>query len=261
MISSLTKRYGGYRAIEVRVPGKPPATDPAASAKPSHSLDKQKLSLKQMINDAFSKEDVGKFPGMFQLPCLTLKFADALQAKQHAQKVAKKLGVQNGLIFLPGQEEKNYEDSDMGPEFHQRRYFYYLSGAGFPGCSVTYDIARDHLILWVPYMDPRNVLWYGRTPSIDDCREISAVDDVRYISGLDRFLYTALSPGSTLFVLHPEQTPKLESTKGVVHIDTVKLRPAIDAARVIKTEYEVAMIRRANAISVGFYLYFPLCLS
>ncbi|KAK4456088.1 xaa-pro dipeptidase [Podospora aff. communis PSN243] len=137
----------------------------------------------------------------------------------------------------------------MGPKFHQRRYFYYLSGASFPGCSVTYDIARDHLILWIPYVDPRNVLWYGKSPSTDDCRAISTVDDVRYISGLDKFLYTALVPGSTLFVLHPEQKPKLESTKGVVNIDTVKLRPAMDAARVIKTDYEVAMIRRANAIS------------
>jgi Xaa-Pro dipeptidase len=99
-------------------------------------------------------------------------------------------------------------------------------------------------------VDPRNVLWYGKTPSVEDCRSVSAVDDVRYVSGLEKFIYTALSPGSTLFVLHPEQTPKLSSTKGVVHIDTVRLKPAMDAARVVKTDYEVAMIRRANAISV-----------
>ncbi|KAK0646484.1 peptidase M24, structural domain-containing protein [Cercophora newfieldiana] len=247
-------------AIEVKVPGKPAAPVPApkqtpmptpppprhaskplwqqsqcplAPLKPSAN-EKAKLNLKNMIQAEFDKDLIGKYP-----------------AKQHAQKVAKKLGVQSGLIFLPGQEEKNYEDSDMGPQFHQRRYFYYISGAAFPGASVTYDIARDHLILWITYVDPRNVLWYGRPLSADQCRAISNVDDVRYSSGLDKFLYTALSPGSTLFVLHPEQTPKLESTKGVVHIDTVKLRPAMDAARVVKTNYEIAMIRRANAISSG----------
>lgn len=127
--------------------------------------------------------------------------------------------------------------------------FYYLSGADFPGCSVTYDIARDHLVLWIPYTDPRDVLWYGKTPTIEETRAISQVDDVRLITSLDRFLYTSLTPGSTLFILHSEQAPKLESTKGVVHIDTVRLKPAMDAARVIKTDYEIEMIRRANAVS------------
>src|SRR4051812_23211313 len=114
---------------------------------------------------------------------------------------------QNGLIFLPGQLEKNYEDSDMSFEFRQRRYFFYLSGISFPGCYVTYDIARDHLILWIPYIDPRNILWYGRGPSIAECKAATNVDDVRYASTLDRYLYAALSPGSTLFVLNPDQRP------------------------------------------------------
>ena len=42
-------------------------------------------------------------------------------AKSHARKVAKELGVKSGIIYLLGQEEKLYEDSDMGPEFRQRR--------------------------------------------------------------------------------------------------------------------------------------------
>ncbi len=42
-------------------------------------------------------------------------------AKTHARKVAKELGVKYGLIYLPGQEDKLYEDSDMGPAFRQRR--------------------------------------------------------------------------------------------------------------------------------------------
>ncbi len=95
------------------------------------------------------------------------------------------------------------------------------------------------------------MLWYGTTPSIEETKARVDVDDVRHINGLDRFLYLALGPGSTLFVLHPEQTPKLQSTKGALHIDTARLRPAMDSARVVKTDYEVAMIRRANAVSSG----------
>jgi len=121
----------------------------------------------------------------------------------------------------------------------------------FAGCSITYDVARDSLVLWIPYTDPRNILWYGSTPGLNECKAASVVDDVRYSSGLNRFLYSTLAPGSTLFVLHPNQTPMLDNTRGVVQIDTVRLRPAMDAARVIKTDYEVAMIRRANAVSVS----------
>ncbi|KAK0711272.1 peptidase M24, structural domain-containing protein [Lasiosphaeris hirsuta] len=210
--------------IEVKVPPKvsalPPTPAPAAPR------------VRPILNDAWLHDKVGKYP-----------------AKTHAQKVAKELGVQSGLIFLPGQDDKNYEDSDMGPGFRQRRYFYYLSGANFAGCSVTYDIARDHVILWIPYTDPRNVLWFGTTPSIEETKAASSVDDVRFVAGLERFLYTTLAPGSTVFVLHADQAPQLENTKGVVHIDTVKLKPSMDAARVIKTDFEIEMIRRANVVS------------
>jgi hypothetical protein len=44
-------------------------------------------------------------------------------AKTHVRKAAKELDVQTGYIYLPGQEEKLYEDSDMGPEFRQRRQY------------------------------------------------------------------------------------------------------------------------------------------
>lgn len=44
-------------------------------------------------------------------------------AKTHARKVAKELGAKSGIIYLPGQEEKFYEDSDMGPDFRQRRQY------------------------------------------------------------------------------------------------------------------------------------------
>jgi hypothetical protein len=78
-----------------------------------------------MMETAFGKDATGKYPGMLVL-CFIGSVSGGLmmfQAKMHAQKVAKKLEAPSGLIFLPGQEETSYEDSDMGPEFHQRRYF------------------------------------------------------------------------------------------------------------------------------------------
>ncbi|KAK1633707.1 putative Xaa-Pro aminopeptidase [Colletotrichum phormii] len=144
----------------------------------------------------------------------------------------------------------------MGPAFRQRRYFYYLSGANFADCAVTYELASDRLILWIPYVEPRQVLWFGSTPGIAECLKQLDVDDVRYTTQLSKFLYRHLTPGSTLYVLHADQVPPLLhgdllQTAAEVRVDTTSLQPAADQARVVKTEYEVAMIRKAAAVSAA----------
>ncbi|EON98068.1 putative xaa-pro dipeptidase protein [Phaeoacremonium minimum UCRPA7] len=172
-------------------------------------------------------------------------------AKQHARKVVKELGFSTGLIYLPGEPTRAFEDSDVEVPFRQRRYFYYLSGANFPGCAVTYDIGNDLLTLWIPYVDPTQKLWHGSTPSIKDCLTSYEVDQVQYIANLEKYLYLTLGPTSIMYVLNANQgpPPRTRPGRGPLHIDTNKLRPAIDAARVVKSDYEVAMIRKANAVS------------
>jgi hypothetical protein len=59
---------------------------------------------------------------------LSILETDENSAKQHARRVQEKLGVEEGLIFLPGQTARNNEDSDMPAPFRQRRYFYYMTG-------------------------------------------------------------------------------------------------------------------------------------
>ncbi|CAI4217575.1 unnamed protein product [Parascedosporium putredinis] len=177
-------------------------------------------------------------------------------AKLHARKVAAELSsqheVSSGLIYLSGEPSLTYEDSDQAPPFRQRRYFYYLSGANFADCAVTYDIKTDHLVLWIPYIEPRKVLWYGFTPGPEECRAKSDVDDVRYIDGMKEYIAQRLLYGSadTLYLLHANHAPPLSAdTRPKVRIDASSLRPCMDAARVVKSDYEVAMIRKANAVS------------
>ncbi|KAI1184440.1 peptidase M24, structural domain-containing protein [Nemania serpens] len=173
-------------------------------------------------------------------------------AKAHARKVAKALGSQDGIIYLPGQWDTNWEDSDQGPPFRQRRYFYYLTGADFPGCSVTYDIEADKLTLWIPYTPPATILWFGTTPSPEDCLARSDVHDVRYTSLLSEYLTSRLAKVKTLYVLRSSQMPKFAEFDGLkprLFIDTTSLQPVMDEARVIKCDYEIDMIRKANAVS------------
>ncbi|KAI1384698.1 metallopeptidase family M24-domain-containing protein [Hypoxylon trugodes] len=173
-------------------------------------------------------------------------------AKQHARKVAKELGTDNGLIYLPGQLESTWEDSDQGPPFRQRRYFYYLTGADFPGCSVTYDIAADKLTLWVPFTPPATVLWFGNTPSPEECLTKCDVHDVKYTGELPAYLTARLSTVKTLYALRPSQLPKFDGFDRLrpnIRVDVSSLQPAMDEARLIKSEYEVAMIRKAGDVS------------
>ncbi|KAI1861343.1 uncharacterized protein JN550_010873 [Neoarthrinium moseri] len=173
-------------------------------------------------------------------------------AREHAKKVAKELGVENGIIYLPGKLEQNWEDSDMGPPFRQRRYFYYLSGADFSGCAVTYDIGADNLILWIPYSPPQTVLWFGTTPSPAECLENSDLDGVKYIAELPKYLVPTLALVESLYVLRESQLPRFksfETLKPHVKIDTTSLLPAISEARVIKTDHEIALIRKAVDVS------------
>ncbi|OTB04935.1 hypothetical protein M426DRAFT_11029 [Hypoxylon sp. CI-4A] len=173
-------------------------------------------------------------------------------AKEHARKVAQELGTETGLIYLPGQLESTWEDSDQGPPFRQRRYFYYLTGADFPGCSVTYDIAADKLTLWVPFTPPATILWFGNTPSPDDCLRRSDIHEVKYVNELAGYLSSRLTTVKKLYALRPSQLPKFdgfEQIRSSIKIDVTSLQPAMDEARLLKSEYEVAMIRQANNVS------------
>ncbi|KAL1898799.1 hypothetical protein Sste5346_003206 [Sporothrix stenoceras] len=203
-------------------------------------------------------------------------------AKTHARKVAKELGVKDGLIYLPGLPTQIYEDSDMGPAFRQRRYFYYIAGADFENCAVTYDLATDNLVLWVSYIDPRQVLWYGTSPGPKECLAKTDLDEVRYTKDLDAFLRKRLdldaadvvrvdasigssfcrdktsrssssSSKTTLYVLHADQIPDILKDEPAaarsLEVDAFSLLPAMDHARVVKTPYEIDLIRKANDVS------------
>lgn len=85
------------------------------------------------------------------------------------------------------------------------------------------------------------------------------VDDVRYINDLPKFFNTHINPKTTLYVLHEKQTPQYlhedsmasywPGQKKPGHVNHSLLKPAMDRARVIKDEYEIALIRKANNIS------------
>ena len=110
-------------------------------------------------------------------------------AKLHARSVAKWLGTKKGLIYLEGLPSIEYEDSDQPVYFRQRRYFYYLTGINFPDCTVTYNIQRDQLRLWIPpERTGRDVIYNGSTPTPEEIHAKYDFDHVNRCGSLEGYL-------------------------------------------------------------------------
>jgi Xaa-Pro dipeptidase len=201
--------------------------------------------------------------------------SDLSIAKLHAQNVAKCLEVSQGLIYLPGKASEEYEDSDQPVFFRQRRYFYYLSGLDNPDCYVTYDIEKDELIAWIPGPNTGiNVIFNGSNPSTDEISEKYEFDEVKTVKYLRYYIEDFdTSKGAKIYVLGSKTQAPFESPLGLaprprteslnrqsmvywrgLNIDTVHLKPAMNACRVIKTPYEIRMIRKANEISTEAHI-------
>ncbi|KAJ5819265.1 hypothetical protein N7474_004856 [Penicillium riverlandense] len=175
---------------------------------------------------------------------------DKYPAKQHARNTARKLGVSSGLIFLAGEPTINWRDSDQGRPFRQRRYFYYLCGVDEPDCSLTYDIESDILTLYVPDFDLHRAIWMGPTLSREEAQDRYDVDHVRYQASLKGELESWLDSrgkDSLLYLLHESEKPEGLSVESP--LDVKQLLPAMDAARGVKDDYEIRMIRQANKVS------------
>ncbi|KAK5128927.1 hypothetical protein LTR85_000260 [Meristemomyces frigidus] len=207
---------------------------------------------------------------------------DRYPSKSHAQRLAAKLSVSQGLIVLAATPPTTYPDSDQPVPFRQDRYFFYLTGCNEPGCYVTYDIGKDILTLWLPAIDESRVVWTGRGSTVDEALERYDVDRARYIKADGkvgwrhclgrRSLVDAdagpceerLSVAEAIAVVYTDRVWTVPFFgKGARNRRTVmanitglierreKLRRAMDACRVIKDEHEIDLIRRANEITAA----------
>ncbi|KAF3937737.1 hypothetical protein ABW19_dt0203498 [Dactylella cylindrospora] len=166
-------------------------------------------------------------------------------AKAHARAVAKYLSLTSGTIYLESQKSRLEEDKDQEAPFHQRRYFYYLSGCALPNCYLTYDVAKDFLTLYIPPIDPEEVMWSGLPLDVEGGLEKYDVDLVKYSNELEADL-----AGEVLAIPNQISEPIALKKGGLAVVKAVQdLKDAIDECRVYKDEYEAALIKHANEIS------------
>lgn len=119
-----------------------------------------------------------------------------------------------------------------------------------PDCALAYDVGLDVLTLYVPDFDLHRAIWMGPTLSRDEAQDRYDVDRVRYQSSLRAELESWLSErvqNSLLYIIHDSEKPA--GLPEELPLDSNQLMSAMDAARGIKDEYEIRMIRQANKVS------------
>lgn len=176
-------------------------------------------------------------------------------AKRHAQRVAdyirSKVPGASGVLYLEGRATKLLEDNDEAEPFRQRRYFYYLTGCPLADCHYMYDLDADKSTLFIPPIDPDSVIWSGLPVSVDEAKHRWDVDDVKYTSDVNATLAhvgSSKPKGSSVFAIANQVSDKV----AFLEFDNKNfsiLKEAIEVTRVVKDEYELAIMAKANEIS------------
>ena len=136
----------------------------------------------------------------------------------------------------------------------QRRYFFYLSGCELPDSYLTYEIANDKLTLFIPPVEPDHVIWSGLPMSSDEAKAKYDIDDCQTTNDVNAYLAsTSESAQSTIYAI-PEQVSDHITFLSYKEKELSQLKPAIEECRVTKTDYEIALIRKANAISTAAHI-------
>lgn len=141
------------------------------------------------------------------------------------------------------------EDNDQEMHFRQRRYFYYLSGCELPDSYLTYDMSRQELTLFIPPVDPDEVVWSGLPLMPEEAMKKYDVDQVLPSNQVNAFLAdsSALSQ-STIYAI-PHQIADHITFLSFNDKELSLLKTAIEVRRAVKDIYELALLQQANNIS------------
>ena len=106
----------------------------------------------------------------------------------------------------------------------------------------------DTLTLFIPPIEPDSVIWSGLPVSPEEALEQYDVDKVLPSTELNPHLASHQNSSATVYAI-PEQVSEQVTFLAFKSTEFGPLKKAIEDCRVVKDEYEVAMIRKANQVS------------
>ena len=170
-------------------------------------------------------------------------------AKEHARRAfahfLEKLPEESqSAFFISGENYELWPYCDQSKPIRQNRYFYYITGCNIPGSHVFYDGGNDKLTLYLPDVDEEDIMWSGLPVSRDEAAAKYDVDEVKFahevLADLKAFSYkiytTDVNQWNKNFESH-----LIEKDYAFFH--------GLDEARLIKDDYEIALMRHAAKIT------------
>jgi Xaa-Pro dipeptidase len=134
----------------------------------------------------------------------------------------------------------------------QRRYFYYLTGCELSDCHYIYDMSTSRSTLFIPPINPDSVIWSGLPVSASEALSLYDIDEVKYTTEVNTTLthYGSSPSNPTVFAI-AQQVSDSVTFLGYTEKNFSILKEAIETCRVVKDEFEIAIIRKANAVSTA----------
>ncbi|QDS69772.1 hypothetical protein FKW77_010289 [Venturia effusa] len=202
------------------------------------------------------RDPVGTSPAGMEagLSILNGKYPAKAHARKVAQYIIKNGGDPKGVLYLEGQKLKMIEDNDEPCPFRQRRYFFYLTGCGLPDSYCTYDIAKEKLTLFIPPINPEDVIWSGLPMSPEGALKAYDVDSVLTTDEVNPYLADSKETSQTTIYAIANQISDHITFLNFNEKDLTILKTAIETCRVYKDDYEVALIRHANNVSTAAHI-------
>ncbi len=131
----------------------------------------------------------------------------------------------------------------------QRRYFYYLTGVPLADSQFVYDMETSKSTLFIPPIDPDQVMWAGLPPAPEEILAKYDIDEVKYSTELNATLAHLSTGKKTTAFSIPNQVSDHVSFLEFEDKNFSVLKLAIEETRVVKDDFEIALIAKANNIS------------
>lgn len=177
-------------------------------------------------------------------------------AKEHATRIkahflSKKKSAKKELtaFFIASATFTPYPYCDQVAPLRQNRYFHYLTGIDqMASAFVLFNSANDKLTLFLPDIDEDDVMWSGLPLSPEDALKEYDIDEVLYAKDVAKTLQNLKSSKYDIYTTDTDEYASKPFANLVIAKDP-EFFYALDEARLIKDDYEIALMKHAAKIT------------
>ncbi len=185
---------------------------------------------------------------------------DTLVYQQRREKL--KSQFQDGLIFLPGNDESSMNFRDNWYPFRQDSTFLYYVGIDIPDLAVLIDLDEGQEILFGDDVSMDHIIWTGPLPSVSERAAKAGIAHSAPAKDLGKYLDRAKQKNKPVRFLPPyraERELKLHQLLGIPLAEinswvSQELIQAVIAQRSYTSDIEIAEMEKAVNISNEMHL-------